>query len=350
MSNNLSTAKAQQMATSAKEKIQGMWTSLRSMTIDEDNEGSFRLPRSASLENVAGWETMVKTMFGSCTNGIPTTVTEELSPSNSSRTTKSRSCDPSEPASPSREKEEFFYAQFLSNDRMRAQQAVSVLRETVDKIAVASERPKSSLSKPFPVSSPIRKEMQVPPILVQEIVPRRSDLQGDISGAVSFDDGISAISAHTLEELARHHEEPHAFGHVQSDLTSEGFETVQSKESTLFSPSFSPTHRSHGSPVDASRTRSGLSKKSAGTRSTKSSSEFENVWRRDEQRYWQDMVDKEQTMGRPTTPQERQQIMLQRVEALKQRSRSRESVSLFSLVVLPSVLADRSIWNTQQFT
>lgn len=282
----------------------------------------------------------MKTMFGSCTTGIPHEPTTPTS--DSSRSSKSRSCEPSEPLSPSREKEEFFYSQFRAKDHSRAEreQAVSAMRERVQATPKTPERKKPSLSKPFPVSSPARKEHPVPPILVREIAPPPTNRsQSEIAGGISFDDGISCLSAHTLDEMARQDDvrKGRRVGTVRSDLMSEGFETIDtihSKESSLFSPPFSPARINEnddkfGAPIDLTRGNSRntySSKKSNGTKSTRSSqtTEFENAWRQDEQIYWQDVVEQDggDVMG---TPEKRREIMRERVEALKERSRAPSS-------------------------
>jgi hypothetical protein len=337
----MSAAKAQEMADKARDRIQGMWTSLRSMTFDDDGKGSLtKIKKAMELHDPSNpWEVMVKTMFGSCTNGIH----EESSPaSSSSRSSKSPSCEPNDPSSPTRGKEEFFYSQFLSHDHTRAKNAVSSLRGNADKgISEQSfeRKEKSSVPKPFPVSSPPRKALHVPPVLVQEIVPQP---QRQVGMAMSFDDGISAISAHTLEEMARQEElqREARLGPVGSDLTSEAFETVpgaRSGDSSSFPHSYSPErsakNKNHpGSPFDLCRNNSRvsqLSKRSKGTRSTQSSqtSDFETTWRKDEQNYWRDIA---QNDGTDDASSRRHQEMLRRVEALKERSRSGRSRDLRS--------------------
>mmetsp|Transcript_21850 Transcript_21850/g.36084 ORF Transcript_21850/g.36084 Transcript_21850/m.36084 type:complete len:406 (+) Transcript_21850:142-1359(+) len=317
-------ARAQQYATQARQKIQGVISSIRSMTVEED--GTIRkVPETL----VTPWENAMRTMFGSCTTGMPEDVVSPVA-SNSSRSSKSRSfCEPAEPASPSREKEEFFYSQFLHNDHSRAEQAVSTVREHSEKNPQHMRSPKKGVPKPFPVSTPPRKEQKVPPILVQEICPP-TNRHGEITSNMSFDDGISCISAHTLEEMAARHVDQRRLHLAASDVTSEGFETIDSKaSSSIFSPTLHSPERINedncqfGSPIQLDRKISKRSTGTKSTRSTKSSESFEHKWRRDEQQYWQDVVDQDETdMG---TPEKRREIMLQRVEALKSRSRSRDA-------------------------
>lgn len=292
-------AKAQQYANTARDKLSGVLSSIRSMTFDEDNNNN----NSTTLPTLpTPWENVVRTMFGSCTTGMPEDI---ISPSNSSR---SRSCEPNEPSSPLREKEEFFYSQFLhKNEHSRAEHAVTTLREQPP--PELHSPVKSHVPKPFPVSTPPRKQAVVPHTLVQEF-----HRHSEITSNMSFDDGISCISAHTLEEMARHVDQ-HRIDITTSDLTSEGFDALESTQSSsIFTPSFSPERLGRNTSKKSHGTKS--------TRSTKSSGSFEHAWRRDEQQYWQDVVEQED--GAPA--ERRREIMLQRVEALKTRSRSRDSV------------------------
>ena len=349
----MSTPNARDMANSAREKVQGIWASFQSLTGDEDGSLSkFKRAMGRPDNNVQmSWENMVKTMFGSCTIGTP----EDMAPpiSLASRSARTRSTEVSEPLSPSREKEEFFYSQFLSKDHSRAEQAVDCVREHLDARPVGPERVRSaemkSLTKPFPVSSPVRQATPVylPPVTVHEVAPlsQNCDKQAVIPGAASFDDGISCLSAQTLEEMARQDDliRGRQLGTVPSDLTSEGFEAMESKESSLFKSFSTPRIMEEdevlGAAVDLSHDHSRLthtSKRSSGTKSTRStqSSTFEHAWRQDEQKYWQEVVELEDPGD--NTPEKRREIMLERVKQLKERSRTptnkcsvlRESVSL----------------------
>lgn len=336
----MSQSNAREMAFAAREKVQGMWMTLRSMTADEDGSISkLKKAMSTSDNNVQSTlDNLMKAMFGSCAVGAP----DQPPVSLSSRT---RSTELSEPVSPSREKEEFFYSQFLAPTRVA--KAVSSVREQADARPVDHQRVaenKPSLTKPFPVSSPARRDVaEQSPRMVQEIVaaPPAVHAAPDMTGAgtMSFDDGISCLSAHTLEEMARH--EDLARGRqlraVPSDLTSEGFETMEvshqeqreqgfrfktfasnriNEENAVVGPAIDLTHGN-------SRTTHST-KRSNGTRSTQTSS-FENAWRIDEQRYWEEVVQHEDTDR--GTPERRREIMLQRVKALKERSGTPTSAS-----------------------
>jgi hypothetical protein len=325
-------AKATAYANTAREKIQGVMSTIKAMTFDED--GSIK-----KAPVVTPWENMVRTMFGSCTSSMPTNTADNVISPNSSRSSKSRTCEPSEPLSPSREKEEFFYSQFLSNDHTRAERAVSTLRDQVEKQEpeqrMMPPAPKKVLPKQFPVSTPPRKQQTIHPILVQETAPPKVGGR-EITSNISFDDGISCISAHTLEEMARQVPDARKLQLTASDLTSEGFEAIESApSSSIFSPSFSPERINEnncqlGTPIDLNRSK--VSKaRSSGTKSTRSTNgSFEHKWRQDEQVYWQDVVE-DDDMG---TPEKRREIMERRVKALKQKSRSRDMVRFMCYMML----------------
>jgi hypothetical protein len=186
---------------------------------------------------------------------------------------------------------------------------VNNLREKAEQRETSPSNRKVTVSmRPFPVSSPTRKTITAKnevPYLVHEAPPNDANL----GAAATFDDGISAISAHTLEELDRQHKlkNPHRFKTVNSDLTQEvGAEpTVQnaiSKESSLFpSTAQSETEErdSIGEPISFSRGRSNQtlgSKKTIQSQSSESTN-FEDVWRQEEQKYWEETVEKDEKKG-----------------------------------------------------
>mmetsp|Transcript_22627 Transcript_22627/g.34177 ORF Transcript_22627/g.34177 Transcript_22627/m.34177 type:complete len:374 (+) Transcript_22627:153-1274(+) len=295
----MSTSKAQQMASTAKEKAQFVWTSLKSMTMDS-NEGdgnsiSQRLRRVMDTENKgepSAWDSVMKTMFGSCTNVIP----DEIASPRPLTSRCSKSFESADPLSPTREKEEYFYSQFMTKDRNTAQQAISSVRSQEGKMASPPPQA-SSIPKPFPVSSPFNRadQVQMPVGLFQETAPPSAGHAIDC--LVSFDDGISAISAHTLEEMVNEQEKRKGRKvSVRPESSDCDIQQIQSKESSLFSHLLSPDRIEEekdqpGPMVDLSRVNSRHSKKSTGTRSTRSShtSDFD-AWRRDEQKYWNNVV------------------------------------------------------------
>lgn len=291
----MSTSKAQQMAFTAKEKAQTVWTSLKSMTMDSsegDGKGvglQQRLRKVMEIDNKgepSAWDSVIKTMFGSCTTGL----TEETAP----QSLTSKTFESADPISPTLEKEEYFYSQFMTKDRTKAQQAISSVRSQDGKRVSPPPRA-SSIPKPFPMSSPARNDqqpaLQVSLAMLQEAAPPPDGRAIDC--VTSFDDGISAISAHTLEEMV--HEEERRKGR-----TSSGIQQILSKESSLFSSSASSPGRIDegndklGKPINLSRPNSRHSKRSGGTRSTRSShtNDFDS-WRRNEAKYWNDVVQQE---------------------------------------------------------
>jgi hypothetical protein len=164
------------------------------------------------------------------------------------------------------------------------------------------------------------------------------------AGAATFDDGISAISAHTLEELDRQNElmKPGKFSAVRSDLThdEEGFETfinhAASAESSLFPQTNAQSEGEERdcvgdfmAPVDFSRGRSNNTWGSKGGKSVRTmsseSTDFENVWRQEEQKYWQETVEKDEQV--PVKGSVRHFNTMLKTRQLRVRSRSRESVS-----------------------
>lgn len=325
----------QPITASAREKLQDVWTSLRSINT-EDMES-----RVASLAKWTPWstndsaergnplESMMRTMFSSCTNGDDTTA-PEISPS-SKRSSKQRSTP-------------------CSEDHARAKYALHSLREKAEQRETSPSKRKSSIPKPFPMSSPQRKtsrEAPSMPYLVQEVGPAtRSHSIPDLSGRdATFDDGISAISAHTLEELERQNQlkNPHHLTTVRSDLTQdEALETINSimskGSSTLFPGMEEDERDCYGasmSPFDLhKRGRSNNSWGSKGGRNrsfqtmSTQSTDFEKMFHQDEQEYWEDTV-QEDEKGSPTV---RKGTVRQIHMLMKERYRSRsgdDSVSLY---------------------
>jgi len=276
-------------------------------------------PRSSSEEDNEGGgtlESVVRTMFGSCTTFDPVNEEEEESTSFRRRERNSKS---------SRRRES-------SSASARAKQAVYSLREKAEQRETSPSNRKPSVSRPFPVSSPQRKGKQEVPYLVHEVVPPPPPPNVPELGSATFDDGISAISAHTLEELDRQNKlkKPHKFNAVHSDLTHEGFEApiknTVSNESSLF-PAEGEERDCVGESIEFSRGRSNQtwgSKKTFQSMST-ASTDFENVWRQEEQKYWQETVQKEEKAPAVRQGSVRRHNMTTNERA---RRRSREQVSL----------------------
>jgi hypothetical protein len=281
---NPSQTTANNMAASARDKMNGVWSSLRSMSSSSSSDEKKKMKKkSESRPGDVTFETMWRTMFGSC-------VAADLM---------------NEPAASMSDNKNVLKV------HARAEQAITSLREQSRASSASSSSPRTperALPKPFPVSSPRKAITSLP---MEEICPAAAKvgpllLEASTSRQHDFDDGISAISAHTLEELARqenlkNHIEKQLLNPVRSDLTT---------DSSLFPASNRSRSRSGEQQLDAfgsfatpdnifnpfaqrSRTHSSKdSRRSRNSRSTKStkSTDFEQAWRRDEQQYWKDLV------------------------------------------------------------
>lgn len=318
------------MTGSARANLQRVWSSLRSINVDgEDNVDSARnsmlgkwTPRSSSSDNDkeggGTLENVVRSMFGSCVamggDQDEPSLTEDV------------------PVRP-RERSKSRGRRRSSSAGVRAQQAVYNLLEKAEERETSPSQRKPSVSR----TSPRKQVKQEVPYLVHEVGPPPPPPNAPhLATDATFDDGISAISAHTLEELDRQHKlkKPHDFNTVQSDLTQEqGFETSLNK--TVSNESAEERDRIT-SPIDMSRERSNTTWGTNGTRRTyqsmsTESTDFEKVWRQEEQKYWQDAVEKDEkrTPMRRGGSFRRLDIANSRV-----RSRSREQVSLLNVAVL----------------
>ena len=172
----------------------------------------------------------------------------------------------------------------------------------------------------------------------------------DLGTAATFDDGISAISAHTLEELARQNpRSPHKFGAVRSDLTHEeqgacgAIGNSKSNESSIFHLPRDDEERDCVGEFPLSRERSNTTWGSKGgkslqTKSTQSSTDFEHMWRLDEQQYWQEEVEEDENGRLPVRKGSVRhlQMMINQRADMRERNRSRDSVSLTLLVLIYS--------------
>lgn len=239
-------------------------------------------------------ENVIRTMFGACTVGADVAsspVSVQLQDSSSSN---SQSSSPRSVANESRGPDEVpskqdigehIYAQLFFDDQARASKAVNSLRDQVTS-AKHTERmaQKTNVPKPFHVSSPSRHISPARPVATAPL----SSEELNIPANCTFDDTLSAISAHTLEAMAL------TVGTSRSDLDSSVFQDIHEKRETL-GANRSPFE----SPAQFDRPRSSQtwgSKNSVptiGTRSSQStrtteSSSFEHMWHREEQKYWQD--------------------------------------------------------------
>ena len=283
---------------SQRDKITEMWSTWRS-TFDEGDgtiKDNLQKMRDAMGNGEITFEQVVKQLFGVCTSGDA---------ENLLRTSKSYCEWGEKDVIPQKEKGDNFYSQFMATERSKVEQAVHAIqrknttpvpRSRSGSPAIRSPE-KPTISRPFPVSSPQRQQIpRPPPRTGPSVHPIAS--KGTILAHTSFDDEISAISAYTLDEMVRQEElkKHRALGPVRSDLTSE-FGTALDHNASMESSLFPTTPRAMSSPVSLSRNKSNNSKRSFGTKSTqstRSSGGFESVWRKEEQKYWENVVEEEQ--------------------------------------------------------
>ena len=182
---------------------------------------------------------------------------------------------------------EHIYAQLFMDDQKRAAQAVHTLRESAVSRAppaatpVTPGTPKKTV---FPISSPPRKTE--PP----KIAPLSSD-HLHIPTTLTFDDGISAISQHTLEAMEDR------VNRTRSTDSSLWSSLKESKTPPLPPIAHTP------SPLTMSRVRSAQSKASRQSRTshttqTSDSSSFHNMWQKEEQRFWNTQVEQDSRKSR----------------------------------------------------
>lgn len=255
-----------------------LWSSMTTSRAEKDGQGGVQ----------ATAESVLRVMFGSCTSGSPTMNQDfdVVSPS-SSRERSQSTCEPSDP--------DTLYPKNFSEKQ--ALSAVEHLQEM--RMTSPVQRTSSSSKVPglFPASSPAQKALpaQGAPML-DNVTPK----------GTSFDDGISAISAHTLDEMALAYEAMDGFSRIRSDLTHDpklrGEEswkqTVTSRGGIVREPGMSPLRLRRAG-------RSTNSRYSAVTRSTASSQtqDFASVFRRDEAQYWNDIVKDQGSTTRRTPTQ-----------------------------------------------
>lgn len=359
-----------------------LWASLRAMSIDDvltgkrskdDEESGTETEAPMALEKL---ESLARLMFGSCTTAmeVPSPVPphyQHHEDSPSSKRNKSRTV----PSSPHQEKSEVLFVPFMPDEHQEAEKVVSSLREKDVELRRTPHSPasppklESGLPRMFPASSPKQtKEIIFVPAVIQDNGPLREIASGP---CLTFDDGISAISAHTLEEMVRLDEMAKSSNGAIVQKSSSGgkWELIINKsgESSLFPPS-TPNHDTllerkkpdavpeeypqhnvcaNGSPASLSRSRSHSSRGTRSTRGTKStftkstltrstqtttSGEFEHKWRRDEQDYWNDVVAHEQRLESEKSIASRHMEALKKVREKRARSKSRDSVSWLSFM------------------
>jgi hypothetical protein len=276
-------------------------------------------PAEEPLGEQTSLESVIRVIFGACTGAdIPQaekTYKRDIG-SETSSPSREKSKSTCEPVSPNPSQEDAMYAQLCRDEQFRAEEAVSHLREQMEmrkeersshRQSPPHSKPTKSLHKFFPASSPSspKKEREITvPTLVRDSPPKkRTNKKPHAPQNMSFDDGISAISAQTLDEMAREYEvDATLLNRVHSDVTQDYVDTgVENWHGTASRNAGMPSPR-HGaakmSPLRLARTgRSGASRgtRSFATKSTLSTqtNEFISVFRKNEQNYWQDVADEQ---------------------------------------------------------
>lgn len=253
-------------------------------------------------------ESVIRVMFGPCTTGgacppteEPAAQTKDVSPHSSRQ--KEKTSSPPEPSTPTKTDPDAAYRTLFADNRLRAEEAVSHLREQMElqRMEKAPSRHTNGKDIPgmFPASSP-KRHIAEPPKTIQQA-------QSDKAAKnASFDDGISVITMHTLDEVAKQYG-GEGINRVYSDVTQDPIEqieeswkqTVAPHSSSTTSPSkqrttnasplrFGRSTRSHGT----THTKRSYGTKSLGTKSTNTTqtNEFMGVWLQDEQKFWEDVV------------------------------------------------------------
>lgn len=195
-------------------------------------------------------ETAFKTVFAACTSGTPaTSATMESADLGLVATSGSKSTTRKDDGQ--EEYGEHIYAQLFFDDQVKAAKAVNALRSQEQKSPTRSTP--QSPHKPFPVSTPPPRTSRNPLVSDELNIPQNN----------TFDDAISAISAHTLEAMEK------------KALSKQA---TRSNDSSLFSES----------PLAHSRSnKSWRSKNSQSTRTTETSNSFEHMWHQQEAKFWQ---------------------------------------------------------------
>jgi len=272
------------------ERAMDLWTSVKRVTMSP-REGCSVVDqeelRKMSLESV------VKVMFGSCTSPAnpgmedPQTSVPELSPR------KSRSF----PKSPDMGMDpDSLYRSLFSDNHLRAEEAVAHLREQLDQQRKAAAKSASGKGVPgiFHVSTPTRKA-------AEELAPKAELLEDSADLSASFEDGISLITQYTLDLIVADSEGPELH-RVHSDLTQDPIEEVEESWKQTIQPSrfsSSPLRMARSSNRSYCTAHTKRSQETKGTKSTESSNthEFADVWQREEQKYWDEVVKEEDVEG-----------------------------------------------------
>lgn len=241
-------------------------TNLRSAEVEKEERG---------VQSTA--ESVLRVMFGACTTGsrdVGEPDFDMMTPSQFKRNISNSS----EGNSP-----EMLYPKDVSQAVEHLQEKQSSSRRS------SSQRSSSSSTKIpriFPMSSPsnntttTKSNQSTNGPMFENVIPENA----------TFDDGISAISAHTLEDLALAYSAMDGISRIRSDLTQDPNLHVEE--------SWKQTVVRNGTVAPHSLCREGRStntRYSCQTKSTAStqSEEFVSVFRRNEQDYWNELVREE---------------------------------------------------------
>lgn len=224
-------------------------------------------------------ESVLRVMFGACTSGSRDFVEPENDGVTTSKPIQTNSSEGNSP--------EMLYPHHVS-------QAVESLQE---KQAFPSRRSSSSSAKIpglFPMSTPSKAKTAK--------VQSQDSPVNVISEDNTFDDGISAISAHTLEDMALAYEAMDGISRMRSDVTQDPHQNVEEswkqtavrKGVTLREPGMGPLRLTR----DGRSSNTRYSQQTKSTLSTQSE-EFVSVFRKNELNYWNEIVKEDDVRGKP---------------------------------------------------
>jgi len=248
-----------------------LWSSMTNLrSVEKEQEGGVQ----------ATAESVLRVMFGACTTGSRDVVAEEFDMVTPSKLKKTNSSEGNSP--------EMLYPKDVS-------EAVEHLQEKQASTSRQSSFSSMKIPGLFPMSTPKTKTVKV----------QSQDspvFEHVISEDKTFDDGISSISASTLEDMALAYEAMDGISRMRSDVTQDPHQkveeswkqTVVRKGGTLREPGMAPICLSRDG-------RSSNTRYSHQTKSTVStqSEEFVSVFRRNELDYWNDVAKEDDVRGKP---------------------------------------------------
>jgi len=297
------------------------WTSVKRVTMSPRDACSVvdqEELRKMSLESV------VQVMFGSCTAPVIPSSSGQENPSPSAVTpatvvtTTMPELTPKKSRSYNTKSLDFgvdpdaLYRSLFSDNHLKAEEAVAHLREQLEQQQRKAAAGKSRVPGVFHVSTPPRKAAAETSRTTNQLEMEETQTTADSPASSgncplldsSFDDGISMITQHTLDLIVEDLQEQQ-LRRVHSDLTQDPIEEVeeswkQTVQPDRFSSSpFRTTRSSNRSHCTAHTKRSNGTK---GTKSTQSSNttDFADVWQKEEQKYWDGVVKEEEEVRTPS--------------------------------------------------